>query len=350
MMRLFAPVRAGDVVEVRSKEEILRTLDGRGELDGLPFMPEMLQYCGRRFRVAAVAHKTCETARRTWKARRLRRAVHLEALRCDGSAHGGCQAECSLFWREEWLQPVTEGGVRARLARPTRQSSGSSGCGEDTLLDHTKSGGEHYSCQATRLYEASEPLRWWDPRQYLRDVASGNHSLGHVCSVLALAALTRLLAHTPRGHRIIQSLRGWVHRAWKGRELPDVEGAIPVGKPTPTGRLHLSPGELVRIKSRSEIERTLNTRRLNRGLSFDEEMSAHCGDVGRVRRLVTRIIDEGTGTMREMENPCVTLEGMFCKAEYSRDRLLCPRAIPPYFREIWLERVAPAAGERESDE
>ena len=33
--------RAGHVVEVRTKEEILATLDKHGCLDGMPFMPEM---------------------------------------------------------------------------------------------------------------------------------------------------------------------------------------------------------------------------------------------------------------------------------------------------------------------
>ena len=54
-------LRAGDWVEVRSAAEILATLDERGRLDALPFMPEMLQYCGRRFRVFKSAHKTCDT-------------------------------------------------------------------------------------------------------------------------------------------------------------------------------------------------------------------------------------------------------------------------------------------------
>src|SRR6267142_1519493 len=44
-------LRAGHWVEVRSADEILATLDDRGALDALPFMPEMLQYCGKRFRV-----------------------------------------------------------------------------------------------------------------------------------------------------------------------------------------------------------------------------------------------------------------------------------------------------------
>ena len=98
--------RAGDMVEVRSREEILSTLDPSGCIEGMPFMPEMLPFCGRRIRVRAVAHKTCETARRTWEGRRLNETVHLERASCDGSAHGGCQAECALFWKDAWLKPA----------------------------------------------------------------------------------------------------------------------------------------------------------------------------------------------------------------------------------------------------
>ena len=43
--------RAGDRVIVRSPEEILSTLDADGTLHGLPFMPEMLDWCGKPFRV-----------------------------------------------------------------------------------------------------------------------------------------------------------------------------------------------------------------------------------------------------------------------------------------------------------
>ena len=42
---------AGDWVEVRSRDEILATLDKDGRLDGMPFMPEMFAFCGKRFRV-----------------------------------------------------------------------------------------------------------------------------------------------------------------------------------------------------------------------------------------------------------------------------------------------------------
>ena len=54
-------LQAGDWVEVRSKEEILRSLDRNGRLEALPFMPQMFEYCGRRFKMYKRAHKTCDT-------------------------------------------------------------------------------------------------------------------------------------------------------------------------------------------------------------------------------------------------------------------------------------------------
>jgi len=53
MNKTFTPplcLRSGEWVQVRTKEEILATLDLNGRLDELPFMPEMLQYCGMTMR------------------------------------------------------------------------------------------------------------------------------------------------------------------------------------------------------------------------------------------------------------------------------------------------------------
>lgn len=43
------PLRSGDLVEVKAPDEILHTLDSEGTLDHLPFMPEMLGFCGNDF-------------------------------------------------------------------------------------------------------------------------------------------------------------------------------------------------------------------------------------------------------------------------------------------------------------
>ena len=371
--------RTGDLVEVRSKEEILATLDQRGSMDGMPFMPEMLQYCGRRFRVGAVAHKTCDTARQTWKGRRLQATVHLAGLRCGGSSHGGCQAECNLFWKDEWLKSTTDNeessaGMVSVIHAPT------SGCTEAQLLASTHlspdaEGSElRYSCQATEMYNATQPIAGWDLRQYVFDVVTGNHSAGRVSRVLCLASLRWLLSqwdkhryghmvtsnhsvrrvlrvllvvlprwllvHVPYSYRFSKSFHDWMHQWLSGRPSPSVHGQIPDAIRTPMGRLDLNPGEYVRIKAQTEIEQTLDKSGKNRGLSFDpEEMAPYCGRVVQVHKSVTKIIDESTGTMLHMKQPCIMLEGVVCKAEYASYRLNCPRAIPAYWRELWLERV-----------
>src|SRR6266852_8181539 len=104
MQKKARTLSRGDWVEVRRKEEILRTLDANGQLDGMPFMPEMFAFCGQRFQVYKRAHKTCDTVFPV-RGRRVERTVHLET-RCDGHAHGGCQAQCLLFWKVDWLKPV----------------------------------------------------------------------------------------------------------------------------------------------------------------------------------------------------------------------------------------------------
>jgi hypothetical protein len=328
--------RTGGLVEVRSKEEILATLDGTGALDAMPFMPEMLQYCGRRFRVGAVAHKTCETAHRTLKTRRLESTVHLEGLRCDGSAHGGCEAECLLFWKDAWLRPIDD-----RSPRGPSASSEPGGCTYEQLLAATQIDTDEprYACQATRLWDATAPLPWWNPWQYLRDFRTGNRSARRVLRVLWFAALNVAMQRTPRGARLIRFVRMRSHRWLMGREVPDFQGLIERRKPTPVQPLGLKCGDRVRIKSKEEIVRTIDVHGRNRGLYFDIEMSRHCGTVATVRRRVSRIIDEETGTMRHMKQPCIMLEGVACDSDYSTSRLLCPRAIPSYWREIWLDRI-----------
>lgn len=335
--------RAGDLVEVRSKEEILATLDQNGCVDAMPFMPEMLQYCGQRFRVRAVAHKTCDTIRNTG-GRRLNSAVHLMGLRCDGSAHGGCQAECNLFWKDIWLKRINSDGsdIPQSTAFPITSSSG---CSEGRLLAQTRApdGADYkeprYACQATKLFEASVWLRWWDLRQYIFDVTSRNHRIGHVLRALWLASLHRLLARTPFGYQLLESFYNGMHRVLTGHSSPWVVGTIPIGTTTPTAKLDLKPGELVRIKSKMEIEKTVDKNGKNRGLSFDKEMAPYCGSIVRVRSSVEMIIDEKTGRMRHMKQPCVMLEGVVCNAWYTECRLMCPRLIPSYWREAWLERV-----------
>src|SRR6516164_2600751 len=171
MERLRKKLKVGDWVEVRSSKEILRTLDEDGRLEGMPFMPEMFRYCGRALQVYKRAHKTCDPFYPV-SGRWVDRCVHLN-LRCDGSAHDGCQAGCELFWKEAWLRPisesVTDAGSKAEDINPLSEiSEGTSR--KWTRLPSTPGCKEpKYVCQATQLYGITRQIKWWNLRQYIED-------------------------------------------------------------------------------------------------------------------------------------------------------------------------------------
>lgn len=329
-------LHAGDWVVVRSKEEILSTLDERARLDNLPFQPEMFAFCGRRMRVAKVAHKTCDTINKTG-GRRMYNAVHLVGGRCDGSLHGGCQADCVFFWKEAWLK-------RADASESDSVKVSSSQCTEEDVVRETRRQGDEsrvdpaWVCQTTSLYDATELLPWWNVVQYVRDVTTGNHSAWHMIKLLTAAGYRNLVG-LGHGYRMLVGLYNAFQRKLGGKPFPVANGLVPEGTQTPTEILDLQPGEWVEVKSPEEIMKTLTRRGFNRGMRFDMEMLKYCGERYRVQMRVDRIINENTGKMMQMKNPCIQLEAVYCRAECTPMRLGCPRASNTYWREIWLRRV-----------
>jgi hypothetical protein len=352
---------AGDWVEVRSKEEILRTLDGDGKLDGMPFMPEMFAFCGKQFQVYKRAHKTCDTVFPV-RGRRVSESVHLDT-RCDGALHGGCQASCLIFWKDAWLKPASKNSATPRSSGVEQHagsangnapgSSHSSECTESIVFARTQTADSNpsdptYSCQATQLPYATTELDWWDIRQYVEDYRSGNVGLWRIiCGItyFSFMGVTQVIAG-PTLRRLYDKF----HKLWGGTPYPRKTGTIPDGQPTPAEDLNLQPGELVRIKSHDEILATLNVRSRNRGLYWDAEEVPYCGGTYQVLKRVTKIINERTGKMRVMQTPSVILDSVICESRYSECRLFCPRSIYSYWREIWLERVTPAASQARSPE
>jgi hypothetical protein len=344
---------AGDWVEIRSKEEILQTLDRRGQLEGLPFMPQMFNYCGKRFRVYKRAHKTCDTVN-NYKGRRMNATIHLEGSRCDGRAYGGCEAACLIYWKEAWVKKVAAPGVNS--GEPSHSAPTAcigAGCTEEDVWAGTRSlasadpGSPDYVCQATQVPAATHPLAWWDLRQYLEDLSSGNIGLGRMLSGFVYMGYRALIN---AGIGLGRPLR-WLYDAFQslrgGVPYPRRVGRIAPGTRTPAGvALNLQAGDWVRVKSYDQILATLDASNRNRGLYFDAEMVPYCGRTFRVLRRVNRIVDEKTGKMTELKNPCVVLEGVVCQARYSECRLFCPRAIYSYWREIWLEKATEPQGEQ----
>jgi hypothetical protein len=343
-------LRVGDWVEVRSKEEILRTLDKNGRLENLPFMPQMFNYCGKRLRVYKSAHKTCDTVSPNPSGRAVSNAVHLD-VRCDGEAFAGCQTACLIFWKEAWLKPVS-GGPSSKEAEQDKASKpdklvGDAGCTEEMVLKSTwapdakGADGKRYFCQATELVKYTTPLPWWDLRQYVQDYVTGNSSLGRI---LGGAIYSGYFFFARKNKFGIGKPFRWLYDKFQalvgGVPYPRRDGLIPSDQPTPTVELNLKAGDLVRVKSYPEILATLNSGSLkNRGMSFDAELVPYCGGIYRVKTRVETFISEQTGRVRTLKTPAVILEGVWCKACYSHLRMGCPRSLYSWWREVWLERV-----------
>ena len=336
-------LKVGDWVEVRTKDEILRTLDANGRLDGVPFMPEMFAFCGRRFQVYKRAHKTCDTVFPV-RGRRVASAVHLDT-RCDGSAHGGCQAGCLLFWKDAWLKPAAAASQDSGVPRPVSNDGAlQARCSERIVLERARLDDPNatepvYDCQATQLPYFSTRLEWWDLTQYVEDYRSGNVTAWQVFCGAAYFFFHGLSRAGIGLGRAIRWSYDQFYPLWGGFPYPRRWGTIPAGEPTPVQVLDLQPGELVRIKPFHEILKTLDVNNRNRGLYFDAEEVPHCGGTYRVLRRLTRIVNERTGKMLEMKTPCIVLDNVVCQSRYSECRLFCPRSIYAYWREIWLERV-----------
>ena len=341
--------RVGDWVEVRSKEDILRSLDKKGQLEGMPFMPQMFQYCGQRLKVYKRAHKTCDTVFPI-RGRRVSNAVHLD-LRCDGEAYGGCQAACLIFWKTAWLKPASiQGAPIGPFSRTEPLSTDSPGicasCTEADVYAGTITGdqkstdGPRYICQATQLPYFTTALPWWDIRQYLEDFTSGNVTLGQLIRGLIYASYYNLSRFGIGLGRPLRWLYDMFQSLWGGIPYPRRNGTIPADQHTPVGTLNLQAGELVQVKSYKEILATLNTENKNRGLYFDAEAVPYCGGIHKVRTRLNKFIDEKTGRLVTLKTSSIILEDAWCRSRYSDCRMFCPRSIYSWWREIWLERVS----------
>jgi hypothetical protein len=306
----------GSRVVVRSASEILSTLDANGTLDGLPFMPEMLSWCGKSFHIQRRVDKTCVEG---YPIRRFpaNDVVVLNGPRCDGGSHDGCKHGCRIYWKHAWLRAVNAENAEIQCAE-----------GELEKLRSrlkVKSDELRYFCQSTELLRSTEdfpPGRHQRVRIALTEIRNGDIGILLALQLLALFLQQKILR--------MLGYDNWLRGPHKR---------------TPTQSLNLQPGELVRVKSRAEIVQTLDHRISNRGLGLCHEMMRYCGRVTKVRYRVDRLINETTGMMREITDS-VTLSSIRGCGSLGEECLCpgepgdCPRGELMYWREIWLERVS----------
>jgi hypothetical protein len=130
----------------------------------------------------------------------------------------------------------------------------------------------------------------------------------------------------------------WLKRSLDGllaRARPPAAAGVP-GAPAELVPGCLSAGDRVRVRSRPEVEATLDQWGELNHCGFMEAMWPHCGTVQRVFKPVRRFIDERDYRARQASG-LVLLEGLTC----SGTPLLgpCDRACFFFWREEWLEKV-----------
>jgi hypothetical protein len=292
----------GDLVEVRSLAEILTTLDAEGTFDRLPFMPEMVAYCGKQFRISRRAFKTCVD---DGDMREMPDTVLLEEVRCDGASHNACDRGCLIFWKTAWLK---QPGAAAS------SSSTTSAVTERDLVSLAQRDGKFF-CQSSEIVNASKPLPWWEPRQYLWDIKYNRVSALLFTRAFLIAIYNKFAYHL--------KLRSW--RAVTGNANGS-NGFV---------ALNLRPGDVVRVKPLAEIRATLDAEGKNHKMLFAPAMADFCGQVMKVRDRVENIVLEATPRQRKIKDT-VVLEGATCDGVCHR---LCPRQSLLFWRECWLERV-----------
>ncbi len=282
-MKKNLKLRPGDLVEVKTPDEIAKTLDAAGALDQLPFMREMVEYCGRRFRVSRRVVKICASGMKSGSVLRGFKAddvVLLDGLRCSGADHDGCQKACAIFWREAWLRKVQDAAVDSGVQLADREQL--------RARLKTLAAPDTYFCQASELLRATKSLtRWERYSKWISDIRAGN------CSPLEMAG------------------RFGIFLFWKARRI--LLGPYGRGKrkSTPSETLNLQPGEWVEVKPLECIFKTLDDKASNRGLWFSPNMRLLCGQQRRVERRIDKLIVDGSGEMRQMRNT-VFPEGSHC--------------------------------------
>ncbi len=96
-------LQPGDLVRIKSEEQIRATLGLWNELKGCTFMEEMWDYCGTTQRVLKRVERFMDESE--YKIKKARGLVILQDVVCNGTIDfGPCDRSCFFFWREEWLE------------------------------------------------------------------------------------------------------------------------------------------------------------------------------------------------------------------------------------------------------
>ena len=140
----------------------------------------------------------------------------------------------------------------------------------------------------------------------------------------------------PWNYRVKPALKTYSKRSadWSsrltGRSNPPSAVAV---SPTATG---LKAGDNVRVRSKEEIQATLDRWKELKGCAFLEYMSQYCRTTQRVLQVMERFLDERDYRVKKCKG-IILLEGVICHGTPVFGR--CDRCCYLFWREEWLEKI-----------
>jgi hypothetical protein len=115
-------LQPGELVQVRSKEEIIATLDSGNRNRGLLFECEMLPYCGGIYKVLRRVNRIIDE--KTGRMMNMKYpCIVLEGVVCQSDFHRLCPRAIHSFWRENWLTRASRPQPGAQDRNPSEPPS-----------------------------------------------------------------------------------------------------------------------------------------------------------------------------------------------------------------------------------
>ena len=108
-------LKPGEYVRIKTKQEIEKTLDEWNRLKGCTFMKEMWKYCETNQRIFKKVKQFLDE--RDYVIKKTKGVYLLEGIYCDGAKDfGPCDRSCFFFWREEWLDNLSNDELNNQLS------------------------------------------------------------------------------------------------------------------------------------------------------------------------------------------------------------------------------------------
>ncbi len=166
----------------------------------------------------------------------------------------------------------------------------------------------------------------------MRNLAEG----GAPCPPASSLRKTKLFIRRNMSPKIERSLKNFTNDLLNWLFSLLGKPAKPAAPPVHSASVPLKPGDLVRVRSRAEIESTLNNWRQLKGCAFMPEMAPYCDTTQRVWKRMERFVDERDLRVKRSKG-IILLEGVLCQgtAEFGS----CDRSCFVFWREEWLEKI-----------